>query len=154
MQQRVEQFLTHDPLDNGFAGSQRRLPTPSPIPSAPVRPVAVPALGPTTTSPALWGLLGFVIGAVFWHFIGFWGFVSDVVFNGPAPLEARYIEQTGPRCIELVFDRTAGVTRGQSCAVDAPLLDERSVSVKDEFQGRRGKVARGGPAIRLSAGDR
>lgn len=27
------------------------------------------------------GLLGFVAGVVFWHFVGFWSFVSAVVFN-------------------------------------------------------------------------
>lgn len=98
--------------------------------------------------------MGFVIGAVFWHFIGFWGFVSNVVFNGRVQVEERYVEQAGSRCIELVFDRKTGVTRGQPCAVDAPMLDERSLTAKDHLQAPRGKFARGGPAIRLSAGDR
>ena len=31
-------------------------------------------------SPAwMWALLGFVVGIGFWHAIGFWGFISDVV---------------------------------------------------------------------------
>lgn len=29
------------------------------------------------------GLAGFVIGAVFWHFVGFWSFVSNVILKGP-----------------------------------------------------------------------
>ncbi|MGE0022330.1 MAG: hypothetical protein AB7S70_01715, partial [Hyphomicrobium sp.] len=29
-----------------------------------------------------WSVIGFVVGAVFWHFIGFWGFVSEVVLAG------------------------------------------------------------------------
>jgi hypothetical protein len=31
---------------------------------------------------AVWGGLGFLAGAVFWHAVGFWTFVSDAVFNG------------------------------------------------------------------------
>lgn len=31
-----------------------------------------------------WGSLGFITGAFFWHAIGFWGFVSEVVLNGSA----------------------------------------------------------------------
>ena len=30
----------------------------------------------------VWGGFGFLAGAVFWHAVGFWTFVSDVVFNG------------------------------------------------------------------------
>lgn len=29
--------------------------------------------------------LGFVVGAVFWHAVGFWSFVSTVVLKGPLP---------------------------------------------------------------------
>ncbi len=35
-------------------------------------------------SGAVWsGLAGFVLGAIFWHLVGFWSFVSHVVFKGP-----------------------------------------------------------------------
>jgi hypothetical protein len=35
---------------------------------------------------AIWGGLGFVTGAVFWHAVGFWTFVSDAVLSGvPKP---------------------------------------------------------------------
>ena len=30
---------------------------------------------------ALWTTIGFVCGAVFWHAVGFWDFVGDIVFN-------------------------------------------------------------------------
>jgi hypothetical protein len=33
----------------------------------------------------VWGGVGFVTGAVFWHAVGFWTFVSDVVLQGNAP---------------------------------------------------------------------
>ena len=28
------------------------------------------------------GFVGFVLGVLFWHFVGFWSFVSEVAFNG------------------------------------------------------------------------
>jgi hypothetical protein len=30
-----------------------------------------------------WGGLGFVTGAIFWHVVGFWTFLSDVVLKAP-----------------------------------------------------------------------
>lgn len=39
------------------------------------------------------GIAGFVVGAVFWHFVGFWSFLSHVVLKGPADAEGR-IEQS------------------------------------------------------------
>jgi hypothetical protein len=40
-----------------------------------------------------WSVIGFLVGAVFWHFVGFWGFVSDVVLAGhpTAVSESRYL---------------------------------------------------------------
>lgn len=35
------------------------------------------------SAPLIWVALGFVAGALFWHFVGFWSFVTAVVFNGP-----------------------------------------------------------------------
>ena len=47
-------------------------------PVAPGAPLASPIS--RHLSPALlWGVLGFASGIVFWHVIGFWGFVSEVV---------------------------------------------------------------------------
>lgn len=39
----------------------------------------------TGKSAWLWGLIGFACGIVFWHLIGFWGFVSNVLLP-PGPL--------------------------------------------------------------------
>ena len=38
------------------------------------------------TDALFWGCSGFVAGAVFWYFVGFWGFLSAVVFEAPAPV--------------------------------------------------------------------
>ena len=40
------------------------------------------------------GIAGFVIGAVFWHFVGFWSFVSDVILKGP-PEEPKIRSESG-----------------------------------------------------------
>ncbi|MGL4395128.1 MAG: hypothetical protein ACRCS9_01185, partial [Hyphomicrobium sp.] len=36
------------------------------------------------TTPIAWGGLGFIAGALVWHFIGFWAFVSTIVLNQDA----------------------------------------------------------------------
>jgi len=48
--------------------------------------------------PALaWGGLGFASGIVFWHFVGFWSFVSDVVFKAePSASYAAYPREQAP----------------------------------------------------------
>lgn len=94
-----------------------------------------------------WSVIGFVLGAVFWHFVGFWSFVSDVVLAGhqeravisrAALPEQRHLPEvrapyvrtadasSGPSsCISLVLDRRTGVTSGRSCdAGFVPLVIE------------------------------
>lgn len=41
-----------------------------------------------------WGAAGFLLGAIAWHFVGFWTFVSTIVFRGPAPSAAVSAETT------------------------------------------------------------
>lgn len=46
----------------------------------------VPASRPVASrpNPIVWGVLGFALGVVFWHAIGFWSFVASVVLpHGP-----------------------------------------------------------------------
>lgn len=38
-----------------------------------------PAVG--KRKPILWGVVGFILGVTFWHFIGFWSLVEKAVFN-------------------------------------------------------------------------
>lgn len=42
------------------------------------------------------GIAGFVVGAVFWHFVGFWSFLSHVVLKGPAEAEGRMEQSSVP----------------------------------------------------------
>lgn len=100
-----------------------------------------------------WSVLGFVGGAVFWHFIGFWGFVSDVVLAGGSPrpvAERAAILASGPEakagaievadatsagaCTLLSLDRRTGTTSARPCDTDhAPLP-------QDAFEGRQDRM--------------
>ena len=40
----------------------------------------------------VWAALGFVVGIVFWHLIGFWGFVQTIVLPPGAPERVRASE--------------------------------------------------------------
>jgi hypothetical protein len=69
---------------------------------------------------------GFLCGAVFWHFIGFWSTFHDIVLRGPvrvAGVEHR-VTQWGPNCTSLVLDRGNGVTRAEPCAATDSVLAE------------------------------
>lgn len=81
-----------------------------------------------------WSVAGFVGGAVFWHFIGFWSFVADVVLAGGTAggvdsatrkpqqqlvrmADAEMINSTdaAATCTALVLDRRTGVTSADDC---------------------------------------
>lgn len=109
-----------------------------------------------------WSVIGFIVGAVFWHFIGFWGFVADVVLAGgghPAAQQTAYWSAPGPvvaqaeapsvvaansakSCTDLVLDRRTGATVARPCPAIAPVLPA------DRFQGREDRVAAAEPTRR------
>jgi hypothetical protein len=81
-----------------------------------------------------WTAVGFLLGAIFWHFVGFWGFVAQVVLaENPAPRvaeQAQVLEvaergqwvQTAeaaqafaPACVTLYLDRATGRTTAIAC---------------------------------------
>lgn len=111
----------------------------------------------SVSSAVCWGAGGFVTGAIFWHFIGFWGFVSDVVFSSRAHLEDRQIAQSGPQCIEVALERATGAIRAEPCAMKAPELDESANSTKGDFFGYRPRAVgspRSTSAIKLTSGEK
>jgi hypothetical protein len=89
-------------------------------------------------APIAWGLGGFLIGAIFWHLIGFWSFLSAVVLKGPDTTMSVVIRQqpvivarqqavrpaTLPNCTVLVLDRSTGLTSGVPCPEHVPMLEE------------------------------
>ena len=99
-----------------------------------------------------WGITGFFVGAVFWHFIGFWGFVGEVVFGNRPPAEDRQLAQTGPACVAIMLDRATGSVGSVNCPTQAPQLDESASSAKGDFLTQRSRLARSGRAVRLSSG--
>jgi len=94
-----------------------------------------------------WSVIGFLGGAVFWHFIGFWSFVSHVVLaGGPQPnvlahaVERPHWVRTAdaaaavPGCTALVLDRRTGTTSARACDTShAPLP-------ADAFEGREDRI--------------
>ncbi|MFM9940843.1 MAG: hypothetical protein ACKVP7_15270 [Hyphomicrobiaceae bacterium] len=80
-----------------------------------------------------WGIAGFLIGAIFWHFIGFWGFVSDIVLKG-RPQDSRIVAQTGSDCTELALDRATGVIHATACPIHAPQLAEVARSDREDSE--------------------
>lgn len=80
-----------------------------------------------------WALCGFLIGAVFWHAVGFWSFLTTVVLNGPE--EIQIVEpQSMPllaNCTVLVLDRRHGGTRAEPCRSEPLRLEARSTGRAD-----------------------
>ena len=78
-----------------------------------------------------YGLLGFILGAVFWHFVGFWDFVGQLMFRGgteivqgPPPIKLKdrvsgvsaiAVVATAEACTTLQLDRTTGETAAVPC---------------------------------------
>jgi len=78
----------------------------------------------------VWGGLGFLAGAVFWHLVGFWSFLSEVVLDRTPSAEAAVLapqpERLGAgeppvividtnRCTMLTLDRRSNLTTAQPC---------------------------------------
>ncbi len=121
---------------------------PRQTPAAPFRPapkrLPSPASEQRTSSVAsavVWGGSGFVVGAVFWHLIGFWSFVSTVVLGDtdarrtmaegqkgwstqiigpPSPVRTTSRRPSPPTCTALSIDRASGVTAAKPCPAGSP----------------------------------
>ena len=80
-------------------------------------------------APYAWGFGGFLIGAIFWHAVGFWGILGSVVLK---PQEAGVSVITRPaeavagvaNCTLLVLDRSTGRTTSVPCPEPMPAFDE------------------------------
>lgn len=80
----------HEPYDLGLIRGPRRAASEAP------RHNERPAAKRSSLKPALLsGIAGFILGAVFWHFVGFWSFVSQLVLKGPAETEHASTIETG-----------------------------------------------------------
>lgn len=95
---------------------------------------AIPAGPFRDRSTLLWALAGFVIGAGFWHLVGFWSFMSGVVLQGP---EQRIVlPKLGPagtriaNCSAFAINRRTGAATTEPC----PRGDRR---LQEAHQGRK-----------------
>lgn len=101
-----------------------------------------------------WSILGFVGGAVFWHFVGFWSFVSDVVLSGGTepPVSARTLTHSVPAgfssnevqaqipasaavhhgCTLLFLDRQSGRTTARACDAHDYALPQDTVAGRED----------------------
>lgn len=63
--------------------------------------------------PWLYGCAGFFFGVVFWHAVGFWGFVSEAVFSGPRQQIARQAPVSPPAAMPATSRiETGAITTG------------------------------------------
>jgi len=125
-------------------------------PAAMSEPVAPRRKGRTKRSTALvWGGIGFVAGAAFWHAVGFRSFVSDVVLQGstqpaavPVPLqeaslttgsvpsadELPTIYMVDPAsCTALALDRNSNRTTPRPCPKDGLALRLEPVDGREDL---------------------
>ncbi len=68
-----------------------------------------------------WATAGFAAGALFWHFVGFWSFMSQIVFSSPQSQRQAVAPQTG---------LSAGTASGIETGSITPL--ERRIAPKAE----------------------
>ena len=99
-----------------------------------------------------WGGTGFVLGMVVWHFVGFWSFMTTIVYRGPDPHSAAAMSKlfhsvrlppvetaqakthapadpvavaadgTDDACSTLVLDRATRTTQLAACPADSQNL--------------------------------
>jgi hypothetical protein len=87
-------------------------------------------------APLTYGLLGFVCGAVAWHFVGFWSTFHEILVRGPVrqPTEHHALAQTGPNCTLLSIDRQTGATQAGPCPDVTVELAEASNFRRDRLR--------------------
>jgi hypothetical protein len=79
-------------------------------------------------APMIWGFGGFLIGAIFWQAIGFWGILGEAVLKNLEP-KLSTVAHLGrlarlPNCTTLALNRSTGRTYAAPCAEQTPLLEE------------------------------
>ena len=76
----------------------------------------------------MWGFGGFLIGAIFWQAIGFWGILGEAVVRSLEPKLSAVVRLGSParlpNCTTLALNRSTGRTSAAPCARQVPLLEE------------------------------
>jgi len=93
-----------------------------------VREVGGPGVFAGRAAIMAWGFGGFLIGAVFWQAIGFWGVLGEAILARHEPkvsVVARVaLPAKLPNCTMLALDRATGRTVSVPCPERMPLLEE------------------------------
>lgn len=63
--------------------------------------------------------MGFILGAVFWHFVGFWQFVRTILLPMPKPIERAVVDSPARSagCAAFVRDRENGIVHPVPCRI-------------------------------------
>lgn len=83
---------------------------------------------PSLTAQIAWGGTGFLLGVIVWHFIGFWSFVSTVVYRGPGPGTAV---AGMPASASRPAVTAAAAKRGENVLGSAPAQPSAAASASD-----------------------
>lgn len=125
-------------------------------PTAPAQPAAIHAAPKRSLirragSAVAFSLLGFILGAVFWHFVGFWDFVGQVMFGArssgtqisqPPPIKLKervsgvsslavLIEPEA--CVTLQLNRATGTTQSAPCETESLPLRSLKVARREDL---------------------
>ena len=122
---------------------RRHQPNKTVRPAKPAPPRAARSGASGIGSALLWGGSGFIVGAIFWHAIGFWDFMSHVVLGDPenrrtqseaggwatqvitTPTPGRTTSKrtaVAANCTTLAIDRTRGATASKPCPAILPTV--------------------------------
>ena len=81
----------------------------------------------------VFSVAGFILGAVFWHFVGFWSFVSHVVLTGPSGSVAGVVRKDPGRNTQVTKEQVIkepGRLRDGARAI-VPLVSTLAPEVED-----------------------
>lgn len=102
-----------------------------------VREVAGPGVLAGRVALMAWGFSGFLIGALFWQIIGFWGVLGEAMLKDPeqkVSVVARLVLPARlPNCTTLALDRATGRTVSIPCAERMPVLEEAGLKGRSDL---------------------
>lgn len=83
------------------------------------------------------GFVGFLLGVLFWHFVGFWSFVSEVAFNGDTEKSpSRLINLETARSVRASEQVAAQAQKASATAAPkAPVPISANVEIADAGNG-------------------
>lgn len=131
----------------------RRAAKPRPAGSGAPTTARTPSRTHSVGTALLWGGAGFIVGAVFWHLIGFWDFMTAVILGHPEsrrqdaasawstqviaqPIPGRTTRRPPPTssCSTIAMDRANGSTMAKPCPAIIPTAPATVAEKADRLQ--------------------